>query len=588
MSAILQILLIFIFFEAENLSADQDTVTAVSIYAAYETAGVQIQTKLNSRTIKAEMEYKAVEEDAPFRKGHPFVAYDANHLATSLFGLQPGKEYLVKITLRQEENQTVPAVLKRRFNTKSPFSIPRSPNRIVVNDAHALQEALKNLESGTELLIKPGIYSDRVILSDIQASKEQPLVLQAYNIQDKPHFLDGILINRSAHIILKGLEIELRKTKEHGGVRILGSNNITVTDCYIHDCGENYSANIIIAFSEQNVGMDKNGYHLIQNNILSDETPVPPGKEFTHKSFEGQTYYGIKLDDNPGGFNIIRNNVIYGVIDGIACGGDEKEEPVLDPQDKDVLKIWPHQNVDVYENIIFNVKDDGIETDGHMVNGRIFRNRIGKCQNAISTAAVYPGPLFILRNYMYGFRENAAKMNTRGNEVTRNVFWYHNTIKQIKSAKHCILRGNPGLTENIVFRNNIIDAVGSVIETYVFEKNTRHLNHSFDYDLLYSLGKAPLFVWGDIPGSRTFYNTLEDFQNGTEKDFGRRQETHALFAEPLLNMTTIPGYNEETALLTLSLLPGSPGIDTAVIIPGINNDFFGTAPDMGAYEVKTR
>lgn len=561
------------------------SIVEVKTYGSFETGGVDIQVDNLNGNESAKLYYKNANEDN-FQEGHTFVKYDANHFATSLFNLSLDTEYFVKVELVDPDGKNENQIIESKLKTRKEFNIPEPLETVIVSNNDELKKAIKNASPGLEIKIKSGDYPERVVIDSLLGTEKLPIVLTAYDTSNHPHFYDGILINKSSYIILSNLEIEKNKTKAVGGVRILGSNHITVTDCYVHDSGENYSANIIIAFSDQNIGEDKNGYHLIQNNIISDETPMQDEFIFTYKKIEGVTYHGIRLDDVPGGFNTLRNNKIYGVMDGISCGGDEKEEPYITIDDKDILKIHLQQNIDVYNNVIYNVHDDGIETDGHMVNGRIFNNRIGKSTNGISTASVYPGPIFILRNYIHGFEEGACKMNTRGIEITRNVFWYHNTIKQHETARFCILRGSPGLTTDITYRNNIIYALSSPIDTRVSDENTSHTNHSFDYNLLYSEGEKLLFAWGEEVGSRKEYDTFEDFKEGTRKDFNNPQEVNGIFKKPKLDLSKYNDYEKETRLLNLKLLKGSPGIDEALIIPGINDNYKGAAPDMGAYEVE--
>ena len=177
-------------------------------------------------------------------------------------------------------------------------------------------------------------------------------------------------------------------------------------------------------------------------------------------------------------------------------------------------------------------------------------------------------------------------MNTKGQEVTRNIYWYHNTIKQIEEASNCVLRGNPGLTNNIVFRNNILEATTKPIDTYTFETEVSHTNHSFDYNLLYTKKSEAQFAWGDKIETRKIYNSFYEFQHGTLQDFGIMQEENGIFAKPLLDLTPIKGYSIKNGIISLELLKNSPGIDKGIIIKGINTNFKGKRPDIGAFELE--
>ena len=67
----------------------------------------------------------------------------------------------------------------------------------------------------------------------------------------------------------------------------------------------------------------------------------------------------------------------------------------MESDDPDLLLTYPNQNMDIYDNIIYNVKDDGIEMDGLAVNSRVFRNQIGKSENAIYYCASLSGTNFL-------------------------------------------------------------------------------------------------------------------------------------------------------------------------------------------------
>ena len=351
---------------------------------------------------------------------------------------------------------------------------------------------------------------------------------------------------------------------------------------------DTYHGNIHIHHSDEGT-MPGVGGHLIMNNVLSDEDHEPitenqgPGSSNTANA--RQTYFGIKQDDNPGAFTTMRGNIIYGVVDGIAPSGDENSDPVMESDDPDLLLTYPNQNMDIYDNIIYNVKDDGIEMDGLAVNSRVFRNQIGKSENAISTAPVYPGPIFFVENAAYGAHQGNTKLNTGVRGETRNLYFYNNTFVQKPGTETGVIyRGEPTKTNNVVYKNNIFLAETRVInsDNYNYGMNIWHLNHVFDYNLGFSkLTEGTVYKWSSIqtdPLNNARFDTLEEFRAATG------QEEHGIWGDPLLNLTPLSGYPENALLMDLTIASDSPAIGAGAIIPGITNHYKGDAPDIGAFQ----
>jgi hypothetical protein len=595
------------------------TIGSLETYGAFETGSVEITLEgydVNNRNETAAGWIKRLgEPESSYRPFHYFIRYDGNHMISSLFDLSPNTTYDVKVELNDPDTGTHTAYTN--VTTRPEYSIPTAQREVPVSSSSALQAAINSALPGDHIIITEGDYFDTVELYQVNGVEDAPIVLTSNDGVEKPHFYRGIQAYQSSHIVLNNLEVEAIDPSDsrvtnpvalgYGGVDFRGSHHVVITNCYIHDCDEEgaggaYRANIFIEHNDENDGPDKNGYYLILDNVIADE--VHPSWEWNdHNSCQeipGHTYIGIKFDFKPGGFNIIRGNYIYGCVDGIAPSGDEGWDPP-EPTDTDVLANYQNQNIDIYDNIIYHNRDDAIELDGHMVNGRIFSNHIGECMNAISTAPVYPGPIFVLKNTIGGYKENVSKLNTAVSVVVRNIYWYHNTAVQPdfmeKDNTWCLYRGMPGYTDGLTFKNNIFSARRSIIDTDIFGY---HLNHNFDYNNVYShrsyAGQAytgNLYIWGEEIGDRERYQTFEDFQDGTG------QETHGIYGEPLLDETTEIGilrpagylsddcYSVNYFLYSRAPFQGSPGIDRGDFVPGVNDDYGGLAPDCGAVEFES-
>jgi hypothetical protein len=67
----------------------------------------------------------------------------------------------------------------------------------------------------------------------------------------------------------------------------------------------------------------------------------------------------------------------------------------------------------VYDNLVYNAGDDGIETDGRCSNVRLWGNTFHDVLMGISLAPVYTGPVYALRNLIY-------RTGVGNNTYTRN------------------------------------------------------------------------------------------------------------------------------------------------------------------------
>ena len=266
--------------------------------------------------------------------------------------------------------------------------------------------------------------------------------------------------------------------------------------------------------------------------------------------------HGIFVDGaSPRGL-IVRRNRIHGTYDAIApCGTAAPSSGVT-------------SEVDVYENEMTELADDGVEAEPYCANLRIWGNRIVGSLMAISTAPAGPGPIWIVRNIAHRFgasrgREvwlaSAFKINTLDKRETGPILLYHNTFVADVPAVDGIALLDPGKVALVRARNNLI-------------AGTRHAlmkQNSFDWDGdgndLHTSSNLPLVQWLGVT-----YPNIRAFRTATG------QERMGFSAEPML---------ADPARGDFSPRPGSPLIDRGLVIPGINDGFVGRAPDVGAIEL---
>lgn len=285
---------------------------------------------------------------------------------------------------------------------------------------------------------------------------------------------------------------------------------------------------------------------------------IKQGEPFGSEPYEtgGVVIYG---DHTAYYGNVIRSNRFEHMFDGAHLFSDDATAPTED--------------LDFHDNVIVDCGDDGIETDGVGSNCRIYSNTFSNFLTGISVAPAALGPTYIFRNTLLNWRSVPSvegedgrfdgypiKLNhqTREDPWTSWVYLYHNT---------CVTDG-PGLDgflfnyywwywTNIVSRNNIF--MGTA---YALRNVNEQCPIDFDYDDLYTRDSRRFAQW-----NQAAYNNLAAFSAATG------QERHGFSVDPRFVSSG-----------ELRLRPDSPLIDRGVRIPGINDNFSGSAPDIGAFE----
>jgi hypothetical protein len=246
-----------------------------------------------------------------------------------------------------------------------------------------------------------------------------------------------------------------------------------------------------------------------------------------------------------GGGHVIEGNTIIGGFDGI--GGEPENE------------AWGafRANTVIQDNTIENCSDDGIQVEGGTRDVVVQRNEIRGCLVGIAIAPALEGPLTIMRNVIIEplpHRDEGPAMLKVGDGSVGEVLVYHNSFFAGETAADGLKQTNAGLT-NIHFRNNAI-----YTGRYVFETGDE-ADLDFDYDALATFDPDRFAVWnGEMLGD------LGSFREST--------------GEEANGITT----HDFTWDADLRLLAGSPLIDRGEILPGINDDYVGDAPDIGAFE----
>jgi hypothetical protein len=324
---------------------------------------------------------------------------------------------------------------------------------------------------------------------------------------------------------------------------------------YLNNANFNLITSCTFAINDLGIGIKRaSGENVIEHNEFYDTDFDWPWDSF--KTYDSRLETGGIRFYSPttGRGNVIRYNFFHDYFDGFgAC----PEEAGTDSME-----------YDIYGNYVYNAGDDGMETDGTCSNVRIWDNKFENVLMGISLAPTYIGPTYAIRNLIYNtgvgnndYSGSPFKFNS-GYDKSGPMYLFHNTAVAGLPGNNGLYIKSPGSWDMIYARNNIWMGTDYAINNY----NTSQ-PIDLDYDDLLTSNPSEFVYWGD--DENRHMHDLATFQNLTG------QELHGLNIEPDF-------YNEYDGSYSLAFT--SPLIDAGVYIPGINDEYSGAAPDIGAYE----
>lgn len=408
-----------------------------------------------------------------------------------------------------------------------------------------------------------------------KGTAERPIVIEAAG--DGEVLFDGkgaanlFNVMGTDHHIFQNLTFRnVDRVFEAGRKGLTGASNLTVRNCRFEHVGEGVrtefagSKNFLI---QDNVIIGRDDRYRVFGWAASRKGYLPYG---THLM---DSYYGIKV---YGSGHVIAYNSIAYFHDaiGISTYGS--------PEDEQELKAV---SIDIYNNDLHLQVDDFVEADGGVHNIRIMRNRgVNTAQSGISAQPVFGGPAYYIRNVLYNVQKGGALKIHGG---VPGLTAYHNTF---------IAENNGGGAHpNSNYRNNLI--LGSDGPTYISK---------FPYTTPYSIAdyngyrpnKGPdspemQFRWLSPEGEWKEFKTFKDFQeasgleaHGITVDYDVFEDLEKPIQGPVgTQFGEMPGPVYHAVDLNFNLNPKGKAVDAGVVIPNVNDNYTGKAPDLGALEV---
>lgn len=353
-----------------------------------------------------------------------------------------------------------------------------------------------------------------------------------------PRFSRAFEVDAQDWVWIEGFEIRFYGQGEWAqAIYLKNASHVVVRGNDIHGIPRGITVNWTAEDDEQS-----NDTRIEDNEIYDPPVESWPWDAVKGTSMEGS---GISVASHRGA--IVRRNDVHHFFNGIYTGrwGDLENVEIA-------------YDIDVYDNRISHIGDDGFEPEGACINNRFRRNTFDQGLMGISLAPITHGPAWVLRSVFSNYWSSSFKWGIDSDGV---VLIYHNTswVDEGGDGRNAMGIGSP--VHNSTMRNNIFRGTRYAFEVS-FEGCT---GHDWDHDNWHTTRGAdePHFKWENVR-----YDTIELLCEATDLECNGHEDEPGL-ADP--------------AGGDFTLSASSPNIDRGISIPGINDDAVG-APDLGCCE----
>jgi hypothetical protein len=598
----------------------------IEFVANIETAGVYVSGE--NLPENASLLYRS-SADADWRGGHPMIQIEDGRLVGSLFGLRESTKYFVKVT---SESSEISGIV-----TTQPEALTFVPQKIIYVNAstptggdgseaapfQTIQEGVDRASAGTQVLVADGVYREEITFSNsgaqgawiqVKATGNNALLDGSKPVEGEWKILEratqvwSIKVTGTIGYVARDGMRFYRFDDMKSLLRSRGNNKAIVEEGWFYDTQSDW----LYVKSK-----DDPSLHDWQAGVL-DRAFVAEGRDWIWIEGFDIGYYGSKGGGcgicalNASHF-VVRNNRIHNLQIGVyvnwengepAQGNDtrieynEISDPNVDALDWDAVKgtymegtgiiVRGHvgaivrgnyihnffngiytgttagidnpeiaRDADIYDNTLDHISDDGLEPEGACVNHRFRDNRVDTMLVGFSNAPITQGPTWVIRNLFTNFTSTSIKWSRNPDGA---VYIYHNTFYMNAPELNAMSMITIGY--NTVMRNNIFQGNGFAFEESLYGST----GMDWDYDNWHTTRDAslPHFRWETI-----------DYLSMALLCAATGLECHG-HENP-------PGFVNPTGG-DFSLPSTSPNVDRGVVIPGINEDFVGNGPDVGAVE----
>ena len=439
---------------------------------------------------------------------------------------------------------------------------------------------MKKAQPGDTILIHAGLYRpDRLNYVDplsapftgtwslsLKGTAAKPITIKAAG--DGEAIFDGAANHKlfdvmaTHHHIFEGLTFRNTEVAIFAGEKeVMGAVALTVRNCRFEDVGvgvwtENADSSDFLISGNLFLGREDQMRLIGWNQVGQRSAGIYPSHQL--RSFFAIKVYG------PG--HVIAHNAIAYFHDAITIS--TYGPPDADPERR-------ASSIDIYNNDIHLTNDDFIESDGGAHNIRVFQNRgVNAAHNGYSAQPMFGGPVYFYRNLLYQVPAGGA---FKFSAAPAGIIAYHNTMIGEQTARDPY--------SNTHFRNNLFlgrDTPDRGVMTWA----NATPNYSSDYNgFRPNRNVAKQFNWLAPASEWRSFATLAEFQKATGQEAHGMEVDYDIF-ENLAPPDPAQRHRVYHSMdLNFRLKANSKAIDAGLVLPTINDNFTGKAPDLGALEL---
>lgn len=516
--------------------------------------GVQLLIHGDSdRDAEVSVRYREAGEDswhdaAPLFRVRPefVVGLDVPHqFAGSIFDLMPATDYEIElhaVDLDGEVDETISLSTRTR---PVPRSDPANPRPLRVEDAASLTSALAEARPGDVISVAAGTYlGPFTILAS--GTPEDPIVIRGDDRDEV--VLDGQACAECSVFVIHGSYVHLERLTFQNADRAIDFASF-----------DGITGNVVRRVRSRNTRMgvlaragQRDFY--ICDNIFAGRLLWPQtwDDDFGARSIDD----GIQVD---GEGHVVCHNELSGFGDAM-----KSRSP-------------GNRAIDFYGNEVLWTYDNGLELDGSAGNTRALRNRFTNNYLPLSFQPIYGGPVYAIRNVAVNIANEQFKFHGRATSPPQHPSGMHLWHNSFVSPHHAVFMATNATSHFFSLVNNVF--VGP-------ERPNRGRTVSWDgpinaaridYNGYFPDGE---FMW-QFPRGREFYSSFRRMQSSGMEVNGVLLDERT-FASGL---RASRDYRELLEPQDLTLTGDTGAIDRAVLIPNVNDDFTGMAPDLGALEL---
>jgi len=454
--------------------------------------------------------------------------------AGMLFSLKEDTEYEIKLVAKDPDGvgDNAEQIVKARTK-KIPQRVKATAgNTVEVSSIQELTAAISAAKPGTVILLKKGLYRGNVSVKGKSGTADNPIVIRGTDKSDC--IIHGrFTIASSKHIHVENLTVQRGGT----GFYLSKCDSLAIRD------------NLILGIDN---GITAKGGHrslyiannvLIGNNVIGDRSNRTWNDEGIVLSGEGHE---------------LANNTLAGFGDTIGM------------THRSSLK---NRAIDMHHNLVLWTGDDGVEMDFTGRNAAAHHNLFTNSANGISCQMVWNGPAYVFKNVMYNTYRGPYKVKPEraGNF---GLFIFNNTT--IKAGMAMLNYSTE--VDGFLFLNNLVIGTKSGQLLSMGRHGNGIRNLTMDYNAWSYDGSFSIAGYGR---AKNFEQWKTNHKQGNHDVLLAGQK---IFDKLNLDFDKNKWDTWRYPFKNFSLDKDSKAIDAGKVIPGINDNFKGKAPDIGAWE----